>query len=58
MISQIERIKTLIPGFDELVNGGIPKRNVVLLSGGPGTGKSIFAQQFVFNGLKQNENGI
>ncbi|MEM5875619.1 MAG: KaiC domain-containing protein [Candidatus Aenigmatarchaeota archaeon] len=58
MSFQIERIKTLIPGFDELVNGGIPKRNIVLLSGGPGTGKSIFAQQFVFNGLKQNENGI
>jgi len=37
---------------------GYLKENIVLLSGGPGTGKSIFAQQFVFNGLKQNENGI
>jgi len=54
----IERIKTLIPGFDEMVNGGIPKRNVVLLSGGPGTGKSIFAQQFLYNGLQQGENGV
>ncbi len=55
---QIERVKTLIPGFDELVKGGIPKRNIVLLSGGPGTGKSIFAQQFIFNGLKQGERGV
>ncbi|MEM4889958.1 MAG: ATPase domain-containing protein, partial [Thermosphaera sp.] len=43
----VERIKTGIPGFDEILNGGIPKRNVVLLSGGPGTGKSIFSAQFL-----------
>jgi len=55
---EIERVKTGIPGFDELVYGGIPKRNIVLLSGGPGTGKSIFAQQFLFNGLLQKESGI
>ena len=31
----IERVKTGIPGFDKIVGGGIPKRNIVLLSGGP-----------------------
>jgi KaiC/GvpD/RAD55 family RecA-like ATPase len=35
----VERAKTGISGLDEILNGGIPKRNVVLLSGGPGTGK-------------------
>ncbi len=55
----IERVPTGIPGFDELLKGGIPKRNVVLLSGGPGTGKTIFSQQFLWNGLSQfEENGI
>lgn len=54
----IERVRSGIPGFDELLNGGIPKRNIVLLSGGPGTGKSIFAQQFLYNGLLLNENGV
>jgi len=49
---------TGIPGFDEIVGGGIPKRNVVLLSGGPGTGKSIFGQQFLFNGLLKGEPGV
>ncbi|MEM1515549.1 MAG: ATPase domain-containing protein, partial [Candidatus Bathyarchaeia archaeon] len=34
----IERVQTGIPGFDEILNGGIPRRNVVLLAGGPGTG--------------------
>ncbi|MEM2084068.1 MAG: KaiC domain-containing protein [Nitrososphaerota archaeon] len=54
----IERVKTNIPGLDEILYGGIPKRNVVLLSGGPGTGKSIFGQQFLYNGLKENEPGV
>jgi len=47
----IERVRTYIQGFDEIVNGGIPKRNVVLLSGGPGNGKSISGYQILYNGL-------
>jgi len=54
----IERVKTGIPGLDEVLHGGIPRRNVVLLSGGPGTGKSIFGQQYLYNGLKAGENGV
>jgi len=53
------RVKTGIPGFDEILNGGIPKRNVVLLAGGPGTGKTIFGMQYLYNGLtKFDEPGI
>jgi len=54
----IERVKTGIPGMDEILHGGIPKRNVVLISGGPGTGKSIFGQQYLWNGLQMGEPGI
>ncbi len=54
----LERVKTGIPGFDEILYGGIPKRNVVLLSGGPGTGKTIFGQQYLWNGLQLGEPGI
>ncbi|MEM1606722.1 MAG: KaiC domain-containing protein [Candidatus Bathyarchaeia archaeon] len=54
----IERVLTGIPGFDEILNGGIPKRNVVLLSGGPGTGKSIFGYQYLYNGLVRKEPGV
>jgi len=54
----IKRIKTGIPGMDEILHGGIPERNVVLLSGGPGTGKTIFSQQFIWNGLQMGEPGI
>uniref|UniRef100_A0A7C2ZRK8 UPF0273 protein ENO77_02025 n=1 Tax=Ignisphaera aggregans TaxID=334771 RepID=A0A7C2ZRK8_9CREN len=57
-MSVIERVKSGIPGFDELVNGGIPRRNVVLLSGGPGTGKTIFGWQFLYYGLTLGEPGV
>ncbi|HHH99981.1 MAG TPA: KaiC domain-containing protein [Thermococcus litoralis] len=54
----IKRVKTGIPGMDEILHGGVPERNVVLLSGGPGTGKTIFSQQFLWNGLQMGEPGI
>ena len=54
----MERVETGIKGLDEILNGGIPKRNIVLLSGGPGTGKSILGQQFIYHGLKSEEPGI
>ena len=54
----MNRIETGIPGMDDLLNGGIPERHVVLISGGPGTGKTIFSQQFIWNGLKNGEAGI
>ncbi len=55
---RIEKIKSGIPGLDELLYGGIPERNVVLLSGGPGTGKTIFGQQYLYYGLERGEPGI
>ncbi|MEN2983710.1 MAG: KaiC domain-containing protein [Dictyoglomaceae bacterium] len=53
----MKKVKTGIPGMDEILHGGIPERNIVLLSGGPGTGKTIFCQQFLWNGLLIGENG-
>ncbi|MCD6236104.1 MAG: KaiC domain-containing protein [Thaumarchaeota archaeon] len=54
----MERVITGIPGFDDILKGGIPRRNVVLLAGGPGTGKSIFGYQYLYNGLKRGEHGV
>ncbi|MEM4756360.1 MAG: ATPase domain-containing protein [Candidatus Woesearchaeota archaeon] len=53
------RVPTGIPGFDELIEGGIKLHNTILIEGGAGTGKSIFAVQFLYNGIEQfNENGV
>lgn len=55
----LARIKTGIPGFDDLITGGIPQGSVILLSGGPGCGKTIFSTQFLVNGaLQSGEPGL
>ncbi|GBF08685.1 UPF0273 protein [Aeropyrum pernix] len=54
----VDRVKTGIPGMDDILYGGIPRRNIVLLSGGPGTGKSIFSYQYLWNGLREGEPGV
>lgn len=50
---------TGIPGLDEMLNGGIPRGHTILVSGGPGTGKSTLAMQFLCNGIAQyGEQGV
>jgi KaiC/GvpD/RAD55 family RecA-like ATPase len=52
-------VKTGIQGFDELVKGGLPKGYSYTIMGGPGSGKTIFAMQFIYNGVtKYGENGV
>jgi KaiC domain protein len=58
MNEKIERVKTGVPGLDEILHGGIPRRNIVLISGGPGTGKTIMSQQFLWYGLQNSEPGV
>jgi KaiC/GvpD/RAD55 family RecA-like ATPase len=55
----MERIQTGIPGVDELVGGGFLEGSSVLVAGGAGTGKTIFATQFIYKGAEQyNDPGI
>jgi len=51
--------KTGIEELDKLLGGGIPTKSGVLIAGGPGTGKTILSQQFLFNGMNEfGENGV
>jgi KaiC/GvpD/RAD55 family RecA-like ATPase len=55
----IDRCKTGIPGFDELCQGGLIRNSGNVLVGGPGSGKTTFLLQFLWNGVnKFNENGL
>ena len=55
----IKRIKTGIPGFDKIIEGGLIENSVNLISGGTGTGKTIFCLQFLHSGAKDlKEKGI
>lgn len=53
------KINTGIGGLDELIGGGFPEGRVILIIGGPGTGKTIMCSQFLYKGVKESqENGI
>src|SRR5580658_6513577 len=38
---------TGIAGFDEIIGGGLPRGRTTVLAGDPGSGKTIFALQFL-----------
>ncbi len=53
------RVPTGIPGFDELIEGGFIENDVILLTGGPGAGKSTFGSQYLYSGITDyNEPGV
>ena len=55
----MNRVKTGVPGLDELIEGGFPEGSSILVSGGPGVGKSILSLEYLYNGAKiYNEPGI
>lgn len=54
----VEKVATDIIGFDEIAHGGIPKGRTTLLAGTSGSGKTIFAMQFLIGGLKKGEPGV
>jgi KaiC/GvpD/RAD55 family RecA-like ATPase len=55
----VQKISTGTPGFDHVLKGGVRKDSTILITGAPGTGKTLLALQFLCNGVKDhNENGI
>jgi KaiC/GvpD/RAD55 family RecA-like ATPase len=55
----LSRVRTGIEGFDELVLGGFPRGQTILVTGRAGTGKSTFGMQFIYKGAKvYDEPGI
>jgi predicted ATP-dependent serine protease len=53
------KASTGIVGFDEITGGGVPHGRTTLLVGGPGSGKAIFALQFLMQGARAcKEPGI
>jgi circadian clock protein KaiC len=49
----METVRTYIHGLDDALGGGIPKGNVVLLSGPPGTRKTSIAYSIAHNNAKK-----
>lgn len=47
----VQKIRTVIEGFDDISHGGMPSGRTTLASGTSGTGKTLFAIQFLYNGI-------
>jgi KaiC/GvpD/RAD55 family RecA-like ATPase len=55
----IERVPTGIEGLDRLLGGGFVKRRHVVISGGPGTGKTTLGYEFLYKGSREyGEKGL
>jgi len=46
---ELGKLKTFIPGLDALFDRGIPESSSLLIEGGPGSGKTVFALQLANN---------
>jgi KaiC/GvpD/RAD55 family RecA-like ATPase len=54
-----KRIRSGISGFDDLIGGGIPEGNLIVVSGDPGSGKTSFCLGFLYHGAKDyQEPGV
>jgi circadian clock protein KaiC len=55
----LAKASTGITGFDDMSGGGLPRGRTTLIVGGPGSGKTIFAMQFLVHGARDcQEPGI
>lgn len=54
----INRLSMGIAELDEMLGGGIPEGDSLLIAGSSGTGKSLLATQFIAAGLRLGEPGI
>lgn len=55
----VQKIRTMIEGFDDISHGGLPIGRTTLVSGTSGTGKTLLAVQFLYNGISQfDEAGV
>lgn len=52
------RVKTGVPGLDDVLHGGLPAAQMYLLEGDPGTGKTTLAMQFIMEGVSRGEKAL
>jgi len=56
--SDIPRVDIGIEGLDQMIQGGIPRRHLIVTIGSAGTGKTTFGLQFLHHGLQNGENAV
>jgi circadian clock protein KaiC len=56
--SAIPRIDLGIEGLDDMIQGGVPERHLMVVIGSAGTGKTTFGLQFLQHGLQNGEDAV
>ncbi len=54
----LERISSGVVGLDDILSGGLPRGQMYLLEGNPGTGKTTLAMQFILEGVRLGEKAL
>ncbi len=54
----MKRLPTHIPNLDVILHGGLPANSTILLSGAPGTGKTVLANQIVYANAGQTNKAL
>ena len=54
----VPKLGTGITSFDVIAKGGLPRNRTTLISGTAGSGKTIFAMQFLAAGIESGESGV
>jgi circadian clock protein KaiC len=55
---QPPRVSLGVTGLDEMLGGGIPSGQSVLVAGPSGSGKTVLATQFIREGVRRGEKGV
>ncbi|KAB7519858.1 KaiC domain-containing protein [Halosegnis rubeus] len=56
--SEIPRIDIGVTGLDQMIQGGVPARSLMVVMGSAGTGKTTFGHQFANRGLEKGEKAV
>ena len=54
----MDKIATQVPGLDKVLHGGLPAQSTVLISGVPGSGKTILASQIVYRNATPDRKAL
>jgi len=55
---ELPKVATGIAGLDDVLHGGFPAGRTTLVSGGPGTGKTVCGMEFLYRSVVNGEPGI
>ncbi len=54
----LTKVSTGVNGLDKMLRGGIPRQSIVLITGGPGVGKTILTLQYLMASVERGESCV